>query len=1077
MANGTPTTPETLGTINIDVTPGGPFQVDIDSSGPPGPQGPAGPPGLEGPPGPTGPGGPEGSQGVPGVPGPQGNIGPIGATGLQGPGGPQGVQGPQGIQGPIGPSGGPPGPTGPQGPVGPVGPNGATGPQGPQGIVGQGAITTTSSAFTVPPVSGNSQVSVVNSTWIAPGMFVYLVGAGTFEVMSVPSSTTVVLQNTGAYANAAPGTIVPSGADMPCGGAIGAPGPQGSPGTSYSAYVISPGFTTPGAGSTVAIPVSITAGLSTGVNLYVTGAGFYSIVSVDSPTQVTATNMGISGNAPAGTVVAVNSNVAAVGPPGPVGSAGPVGPIGPMSITTTTAPFTVPVVFAGTTITVVDGSWLVPGEYIWIAGAIGGLTAGVMQIETVSGNSIGIVTPNEPSAGQPGTVVPTGSLLTSAGGIGLTGAQGVIGPTGPTGPIGPQGSPGSAFSSVTTAAFLTPAVAANVPVTMTSTAGLAAGVILYIAGAGYYQVQSVTSGTVISAENTGILGNAAPGTNVPSGANILGVGPQGPAGATGAQGATGATGTTGAPGNPGYSTLTSAFTVPAPGSAAFANVANASWMSIGSYVWLAAAAAGNAGVFQISGINVNQITLLNPPNSSVPGGGIAPSGSLISAAGPAGPQGLQGITGSTGSTGPAGYSSTTAAFTVPVVTGTVNVPLVSTAWIALGQFVWVGSAGGFGQAGAMQVTGIAGNTVTLFNPGGNNSAVAGTVVNPASTVTSGGPQGQAGTSGATGQPAYSITISGLTVPAVGQTVTVALQGVSWLNVGDFVTLAGAGGTNQSGILQVTAITGNQVTLLNPVQAASYPPASPTQIGLLNIVSGNPTDYVGGDNACHPLANVMPVATVIDNAAAVVPPGFLLCDGSAVSRTTYATLFTALGGNSSPWGTGDGSTTFNVPDLRGRATVGSGTGVYTGATSHPIGQVGGEELHILVTAELASHTHVLTDPGHVHTITDPGHNHPQSGHAHVFSDPGHFHSFTADSWSGTANVWGSAGGSARSVISFNTVAAATGGTVAAANANLSATTTGVTTVTKVTGATNATAGTGTGHNNMQPFAAMQKIIKY
>ena len=53
----------------------------------------------------------------------------------------------------------------------------------------------------------------------------------------------------------------------------------------------------------------------------------------------------------------------------------------------------------------------------------------------------------------------------------------------------------------------------------------------------------------------------------------------------------------------------------------------------------------------------------------------------------------------------------------------------------------------------------------------------------------------------------------------------------------------------------------------------------------------------------------------------VPSGFLSCDGSAVSRSTYATLFTAIG---TVWGTGDGSSTFNVPDLRGAFLRGTGS---------------------------------------------------------------------------------------------------------------------------------------------------------
>ena len=58
------------------------------------------------------------------------------------------------------------------------------------------------------------------------------------------------------------------------------------------------------------------------------------------------------------------------------------------------------------------------------------------------------------------------------------------------------------------------------------------------------------------------------------------------------------------------------------------------------------------------------------------------------------------------------------------------------------------------------------------------------------------------------------------------------------------------------------------------------------------------------------------------AGASAPTGFLLCDGSAVSRTTYAGLFSLIG---TTYGAGDGSTTFNVPDLRGRFAIGAGTG--------------------------------------------------------------------------------------------------------------------------------------------------------
>src|SRR6185503_17406522 len=75
-------------------------------------------------------------------------------------------------------------------------------------------------------------------------------------------------------------------------------------------------------------------------------------------------------------------------------------------------------------------------------------------------------------------------------------------------------------------------------------------------------------------------------------------------------------------------------------------------------------------------------------------------------------------------------------------------------------------------------------------------------------------------------------------------------------------------------------------------------------------------------------------------------GWLPCDGTAVSRTTYAALFSAIGTAN---GAGDGRTTFNVPDLRGRATIGSGSG--SGLTSRALGAQVGAETHQLLSGEI------------------------------------------------------------------------------------------------------------------------------
>ena len=85
------------------------------------------------------------------------------------------------------------------------------------------------------------------------------------------------------------------------------------------------------------------------------------------------------------------------------------------------------------------------------------------------------------------------------------------------------------------------------------------------------------------------------------------------------------------------------------------------------------------------------------------------------------------------------------------------------------------------------------------------------------------------------------------------------------------------------------------------------------------------------------------------AGSTAPTGWLMCDGSAVSRTTYATLFSVIG---TTWGSGDGSTTFNLPDLRGRAPVGAGTG--SGLTARSLAAKGGSQ-------NIQAHTHAFTQP--------------------------------------------------------------------------------------------------------------------
>ena len=111
------------------------------------------------------------------------------------------------------------------------------------------------------------------------------------------------------------------------------------------------------------------------------------------------------------------------------------------------------------------------------------------------------------------------------------------------------------------------------------------------------------------------------------------------------------------------------------------------------------------------------------------------------------------------------------------------------------------------------------------------------------------------------------------------------------------------------------------------------------------------------------ASGIPAGSVFDYAGTAAPSGYLLCFGQAVSRSTYSDLFTAIG---TTFGSGDGSTTFNLPDLRGRVAAGKDdmggsaanriTSGGSGITGTTLGAAGGTQTHTLTTAEMPAHTH-------------------------------------------------------------------------------------------------------------------------
>jgi microcystin-dependent protein len=121
-------------------------------------------------------------------------------------------------------------------------------------------------------------------------------------------------------------------------------------------------------------------------------------------------------------------------------------------------------------------------------------------------------------------------------------------------------------------------------------------------------------------------------------------------------------------------------------------------------------------------------------------------------------------------------------------------------------------------------------------------------------------------------------------------------------------------------------------------------------------------------------------------------GWLLCNGQAVDRTTYAALFAEIG---TTFGSGDGFSTFNLPNAVGRVLGNTGGDVY-----HNLGDSVGSETNALAASNLPSHTHsgtTVAEGNHSHGVNDPGHAHTQTTINDDFNNSGGAGpSFAADS---------------------------------------------------------------------------------
>lgn len=216
--------------------------------------------------------------------------------------------------------------------------------------------------------------------------------------------------------------------------------------------------------------------------------------------------------------------------------------------------------------------------------------------------------------------------------------------------------------------------------------------------------------------------------------------------------------------------------------------------------------------------------------------------------------------------------------------------------------------------------------------------------------------------------------------------------------------------------------------------------------------GDPSFSVNGSGRGR-FDAIMPPGVILDYGGDTAPEGFLMCDGSAVSRSLYPDLFIAIG---TKYGAGDGSTTFNLPP--------SGVFMLGADATHPVGKIGGSSK--ISTSQLPEHDH-----------NDPSHDHAVLSHTHNI--PGHNHGMTIN-FRYMTNTQSGGDGSATRVTQIAGTPSASG-TAAQGDTNTqnsgpwtSGGTSGERTGSNSGGRTGTT---GSGADYLPPYATVNRIIRY
>jgi microcystin-dependent protein len=293
-----------------------------------------------------------------------------------------------------------------------------------------------------------------------------------------------------------------------------------------------------------------------------------------------------------------------------------------------------------------------------------------------------------------------------------------------------------------------------------------------------------------------------------------------------------------------------------------------------------------------------------------------------------------------------------------------------------------------------------------------------------------GPTGPTGATGPAGPvvPLNDLTDVTITTPAVYETIV--YNGSGWVNS----TLQLGTNTNGNYMSGVTSGTGIAVT------------HTPSEGSSATIAVD--TSYAG----------FVPTGVINMWGTTTAPTNWLLCDGTAVSRTTYAALFAVI---STTYGVGDNSTTFNLPNLKGKVPVGRDS---ADTSFDSMGETGGAKTHTLSSAEMPLHTHIQNS-----------HNHSQNSHTHTTDTQGnHNHGgsvgtgeflYRDGAYNTGYNSWV---GNVYLAMTWN------GGTAYAGSHSHNVN--GQTATNIAQTATNQYAGSSSAHNNLQPYIVLNYIIK-